>query len=99
MIWQDDLNDIWLIAFKIAKSFLKWLNSEYRPYNSDSYVRSKYSYLKSLNVTRTSVPFIALNVFALLTGKLFELKYLFPISTTTIYYYKVPFILWSKKSL
>lgn len=31
--------------------------------------------------------------FVLLTGKLFELKYLFPNFTTIIYYYIVPFIL------
>lgn len=31
--------------------------------------------------------------FVLLTGKLFELKYLFPNSTTTIYYHIAPSIL------
>lgn len=42
MIWQDDLIDIWLMAFKNTKGFfLKQLNCEYRACNSDSYVRSK----------------------------------------------------------
>lgn len=47
-----------------------------------------------MKITRTSGPFIALNVFALLTGKQFELKYLFPDSTSTVYHnIVVPFVL------